>query len=294
MKSHDKQILTHPDKIFWPKEKYTKGDVANYYRKIAPYILPYLKDRPQSLKRHPGGIAGQSFFQKDVGRMPPAWVKTHRVFSESTDEYVNYLICQDLDTLLYMVNLGCIEINPWNSRLKNLHKPDYMIFDLDPEKISFNAVVQTAQVIKKVLDELKFPSFPKTSGKTGLHIYVPMQAKYKHEHVKNFALKIVSEVNQRLPKITSVERNPKKRQGKVYLDYLQNNFSQTLAAPYSLRPVPGAPVATPLEWREVKRGLDPKKFNIKTIFPRLQKKGDIFRPVLGKGVELEKFRYLID
>lgn len=281
MKSRTEQILTNLDKIWWPKEKYIKGDVIEYYRKIAKYILPYLKDRPQSLKRHPHGIAGKSFFQKNVGARPPKWVKTKKVYSESTGKYVNYLICQDLQTLLYIVNLGCIEINPWNSRIQSMHKPDYMILDLDPEKISFNAVIQAAQMVKQVLDELKILSYPKTSGKTGLHIYVPMGAKYSHEKVKNFALQIVTEVNRRLPKITSIERHPKKRQGKVYLDYLQNNFSQTLTAPYSLRPIEGATVATPLEWNEVKPGLDPKKFNLKTIFPRLAKKGDIFKPVIA-------------
>ncbi len=288
MKSAPKQVtLTHLDKVFWPREGYTKGDVANYYRRISRWLLPYLVDRPQSLKRTPNGIAGPSFFQKDVDHMPPAWVKTKKIYSESTQKQINYIVCQDLPTLLYLVNLGCIEINPWNSRLKSLHKPDFLIIDLDPEQISFDRVVEVAQTVHQILDELKLPNFCKTSGATGLHIYVPLGAKYDYEQVKKFAYSIVQKAHQRLPQITSLERHPKKRQRKVYLDYLQNNFSQTLAAPYSLRARPGAPVSTPLEWKEVKTGLDPLKFNIKTIFPRLKQKGDLWAPVLGKGVNLK-------
>lgn len=280
--------LTNLDKIYWPKEKYTKGDVIDYYQKVAAYILPYLKNRPESLNRHPGGIAGKNFFQKDVGHMPPPWVKIEKVHSESNNKTIHYLVCQDKATLVYMANLGCIEINPWNSRTGKLQHPDFMIIDLDPEKISFDRVVEVAQMVHKVLDQLKVPNFCKTSGATGLHIYVPMGAKYTYEQTKQFANLIAILVNHKLPNITSLERHPAKRQKKVYLDYLQNNKGQTLAAPYSVRPKPGATVSTPLEWKEVKKGLSPQDFNIKNIFTRLKKKGDLWKPVLGRGIDLKK------
>lgn len=279
--------LTNLNKIYWPKEKYTKGDVIDYYQKIAPYILPYLKDRPESLNRHPNGIAGKNFFQKDVGEMPPGWVKIEKIHSESNNKKINYLVCQNKATLVYMANLGCIEINPWNSRIGRLQHPDFMIIDLDPEKISFDNVVEVAVAVHKVLDSVKIPNFCKTSGATGLHIYVPMGAKYTYEQAKQFAHLIAILVNRKLPNITSLERHPAKRQKKVYLDYLQNNKGQTLAAPYSVRPKSGATVSTPLEWKEVKKGLSPQDFNIKNIFARIKKKGDLWKPVLGKGIDLK-------
>jgi len=278
--------LSNLKKIFWPKEKITKGDVINYYEKISPYILPYLKDRPESLNRHPNGINGGSFFQKDVDHMPPAWVKTQKVFSESTDSDINYLVCNDKETLLYMANLGCIEINPWFSTTKHLEKPDYAVLDLDPEEIGFDKVIEVAQATHNILEKLKVLNYCKTSGATGLHIYIPLGAKYSYEQAKHFIQLIAALVNKKLPDITSLERRPANRKKKIYLDYLQNRKGQTLAAPYSLRPKPGAPVATPLEWREVKKGLKPTDFHIKNIFTRLNKKGDLFKPVLGKGIDL--------
>ena len=280
--------LTNLDKIFWPKEKFTKGDVIDYYQKIAPFILPYLKNRPESLNRHPNGIAGKNFFQKDVDHIPPKWAKVIKIHSDSAEKDINYLVCQDKATLVYMANLGCIEINPWNSRLGKLHHPDFMIIDLDPEKISFERVVEVALTVHKLFDQLKIPNYCKTSGATGLHIYVPMGAKYTYDQVRHLAHQIAILVNQKLPSITSLERHPSKRQGKVYLDYLQNNKGQTLAAPYSIRPKPGATVSTPVEWKEVKIGLSPQDFNIKNIFARLKKKGDLWKPVLGRGIDLKK------
>jgi bifunctional non-homologous end joining protein LigD len=280
--------VTHLDKVYWPKEKYTKGDLIVYYRRIAPYILPYLRDRPESLNRHPNGITGPSFFQKDVNHKVPKWVKTKSIYSESNKANINYLICQDEATLVYMANLGCIEINPWNSRIQKLEKPDWLVIDLDPENISFDKVILVAQSVHKLLDKIRVKNFCKTSGATGLHIYVPLGAKYTYDQAKEFAHIIAVLINQKHPDITSVERMPKKRQKKVYLDFLQNRKGQTLAAPYSLRPKPGAPVSTPLEWSEVRPGLNPQKFTIKTIFDRLKKKKDLFKPVLGAGVDLKK------
>lgn len=280
--------LTHLEKVYWPKEGITKGDLIAYYRSIAKTLLPYLKDRPESLNRYPHGIEGDNFYQKDVDHQPPKWVKTKKIHSESNNKDINWLVCQDEATLAYMANLGCIELNPWHSRIGKLDKPDYLLIDLDAKTTTFERIIEVAQEVRKLLDELGLPSFPKTSGKTGLHICIPLGAKYSYEQAKQFDQILMQIVHERLPKITSVERNPAKRKGKVYLDFLQNRRGQTMAAAYSVRPVPGATVSTPLEWREVRKGLDPKKFTIKTIRKRFEKKGDLWKGVLGKGADLKR------
>lgn len=278
-------FVTHADKLYWEKEKITKGDLLNYYASIAPFILPYLKDRPESLRRFPNGIANQSFFQKNL-KDYPKWIETFPL--EHHDKRVNYLLIQDMESLLYAVNLGCIEIHPWFSRHQSLEYPDFLTFDLDPENISFEAVVETAQHIHAILEQIKVPSFCKTSGSRGLHLMVPLKARYTYEQAQQFAQLIATLANEQLPKITSLERSPRKRQKKVYIDYLQNNFGQTLAAPYSVRAKPGAPVSTPLQWNEVKKGLDPLDYTLFNTLDRLRKKGDILKPILRRGIDMEK------
>jgi bifunctional non-homologous end joining protein LigD len=280
--------ISNPDKIYFPEEGYTKLNMIEYYRKVSKYILPYLKNRPESLHRHPNGINGKSFFHKDVGDMPPEWIKTKKIYSESADKNINYLVCNNEASLLYIVNLGCIEINPWFSRITKPDNPDYLVLDLDPVDINFEKVVETALAVKEVLDSAGGKSYCKTSGSRGLHIYVPLNAKYDYDTAKEFAHIVAKIVNKKIPKITSLERSPSKRKKKVYLDYLQNRRGQTLAAPYSIRPKPGATVAAPLEWDEVKKGLSPKDFTIDTIHKRLAKKGDIFKNILGKGIDIKK------
>jgi bifunctional non-homologous end joining protein LigD len=274
------------NKVFWPEKGYTKGDLIDYYRHIGPLMLPYLKDRPHSLLRQPNGYKGKAFFQKDVGDLPPEWVQTARIYSESNEEYINYLVCDSLDSLLYMAQLGCIEINPWNSRLKSLDKPDWAVIDLDPEGVPFYKVVEVANIVRLVTEELSIPTYPKTSGKTGMHIFIPLGAKYSYDQVRKFSEIIARLVHQRTEDITSLERNPAKRQKKIYLDFLQNSEGQTLAAPYSVRPTPEATVSAPLRWEELDSKLKPAKFTIKTIFKRLEKEGDLWRPALGKGVDI--------
>ena len=286
--------LTHPDKIFWPKEKYTKTDLFKYYTEISPYILPYLKDRPQSLLRFPHGIKGESFFQKDVGNLSASWLKKVDIKSESTHKVTPFLLCQDLDTLLYMVNLGCIDFNPWNSRAKQLDNPDYLIFDLDPEHASFDKVITVAIAIREMLEGLDIESFCKTSGKRGMHIYIPMGAKYSYEQVRQFAQLLCLRVQAKLPKLVSLLHDPDKRRGKVYLDYLRNGRHQTTASVYSVRAYPGATVSTPLKWSEVTKRLSPDTFTIKTVSKRFEKHGDLFKGVLGKGINMEKIVKRID
>ncbi len=282
----NKLELTHLDKVFFPAAKYTKGDVVEYYRTVADYILPYIKDRPLSLNRQPNGITGESFYQKNNPHLP-GWVKHADIYSDSNQENLRWIVGNDLDVLLYMVQLGCIEINPWNSRVGHLAKPDWLVIDLDPEGIEFKQVVVVARTVKQVCDELKIPAYPKTSGKTGVHIFIPLGARYSHDQAKNLAHLIAIQVNSRQPKITSVERLPEKRRHKIYVDFLQNREGQTLAAPYSLRPTPEATVSMPLHWDEVKPSLKPTDFTIKNALKRLGKTGDLWKPVIGKGIKID-------
>jgi bifunctional non-homologous end joining protein LigD len=287
--------FTNLSKIFWPKEKVTKRDLLNYYYQAAPYILPYLKDRPQAMNRHPNGITGKSFYYKDVTGKAPDWVETYLYHSDADNRDRHYLVAKDEASLLYMANLGCIEMNPWHSKVQSENYPDWCIIDLDPAKTTFNQVIEAALITKEVLDELGVPSYPKTSGSKGIHIYLPMHAKYTYEQSKEFGRVIAKMVHARLPKFTSIERAVKDRGGKMYIDFLQNRPQATVSAPYSLRPKPGAPVSMPLYWEEVKKGMKITDFTIFNAIDRLKSEGDIFKPVLGKGIKLEKIirKYLI-
>jgi len=276
--------LTNLDKIYWPKEKITKSDLLRYYSEMSPWILPYLKDRPVSLKRYPNGIEGQFFFQKNL-KDHPDWIKTERIETESKE--IHYLLIQNEESLLYAVNLGSIELHPFFSRVGKLQYPDFLVFDLDPKGASFLKVIEIAQTLHEILEELKVPSFCKTSGATGLHIAVPLGAKYTYEQAKQFALLIANLAHRRNPKISTLERSISKRGGKVYIDCHQNNFGQTIAAVYSVRARPKAPVSTPLRWDEVKKGLDPGDYTIKTVISRIKKIGDIYSPILKKGIDLQ-------
>lgn len=281
--------LTNQQKVYWPKEGITKGQVLNYYNQISKFILPYLKDRPQSLKRNPNGISDKGFYHKDAGDAAPEWVDQIELYSESADREINYIICNKKATLLYLNNLGCIELNPWSSRVKDLDKPDYLVMDIDPSDTStFDEVIETALVIKDILDKAQAASFCKTSGATGLHVYVPLGAAYDYDQARAFAELIATLAQAQLPQTTTLERSLNKRHGRIYIDYLQNKRGQTLSSVYSIRPVPGATVSTPLEWREVKPGLHPSQFNIHNIEKRLSKVGDLFNGVLKKKLSLEK------
>jgi DNA ligase D-like protein (predicted polymerase)/DNA ligase D-like protein (predicted 3'-phosphoesterase) len=280
--------FTNLDKIYWPKEKITKREVLNYYESIASYIMPYLKDRPQSLNRHPNGITGESFYQKNIAGKFPSWIKTHDYTNTSKEGEKKFFVCTDEASLLYLANLGCIEINPWHSRVTDPGKPDFCIIDLDPDTNSFEQVIEAAQMVKGVLDSIKVPSYAKTSGSTGIHIYIPLGAKYDYEQSKMLAELVVTLVHREIPSFTSLERSPSKRKGKIYLDFLQNRSIQTIAAPYSLRPKPGATVSMPVSWEEIQTGLSISDFNIYNALDRIRDKGDIFKPVLGKGIVLEK------
>ncbi len=287
----DKKELTFTnlDKIYWPAEKYTKRDLINYYDQMAPFILPYLKDRPQSMNRHPNGINKPGFYQKNVSDGKVAdWLVKHDYLSESDGETKQYLVCTDEASLLYMANLGCIEMNPWHSTTKKPENPSWCVVDLDPGNISFDKVIEAAQVIKQLTNDLGIDTYCKTSGSTGLHIYIPLGAAYDYDQSRQLAELIVNMAYNEMPSFTSLERSPAKRKNKIYLDYLQNRTIQTIAAPYSLRPKPGATASAPLHWEEVKKGLSIQDFTIENMYSRAKEVGDIFKPVLGKGINLKK------
>jgi bifunctional non-homologous end joining protein LigD len=280
--------LSNLSKFYWSEEKISKRDLINYYYQIAPYMLPYLKDRPQSLNRHPNGIHGEHFYQKDVKGKVPEWIHTFRYYSETDKREKEFFICDDEASLIFLANLGCIEISPWNSTAGKPDNPDWCVIDLDPDQNTFNQVIKAAQVTHELFEWLGVPSYCKTSGASGLHIYVPLGAKYTYEQSKEFARAIVTVVHSRIPSFTSIERQIADRGGKMYLDFLQNRPQATIVAPYSVRPKPGATVSMPLHWEEVKAGLKISDFTIKNARERISKTGEMFKPIIGKGIDLNK------
>jgi bifunctional non-homologous end joining protein LigD len=280
--------FTNLSKVFWPEEGFTKRDMLNFYYQVAPFMLPYMKDRPQTLNRFPNGIYGKSFYQKDVTGKVPSWIETYKYFSEGDQREKHFLVASDESSLMYIASLGCIEMNPWSSTVQKPDHPDWCVLDIDPDKkTTFDQVVEAANVTKEILDAIGVESYCKTSGSTGLHIYVPLGAKYTYEDSKEFARAIVKVVNAQLPNTTSIERKVSDRGGKMYLDFLQNRPQATVAGPYSLRPKPGAPVSMPLHWEEVKKGLSIRDFNIQNAMTRLKREGDLFKGVLGKGIDID-------
>lgn len=280
--------FTNLSKVYWPDEGYTKRDMFNYYYRMAEYILPYLKDRPQTLYRFPNGIYGKSFYQKDVKGKAPEWAKTYP-YTTSDGEDKEFLVGDNEDTLMWIATLGCIELNPWFSRIQNPDNPDYCVIDLDPaEKTTFEQVIHAACEVKTVLDELNIPGFAKTSGSTGIHIYIPLGARYSYDQSQMFGKLIVSIVHNRISEFTSLERQIKNRKGNMYLDFLQNRPGATIAGPYSLRPKPGATVSMPLHWDEIRKGLTMKDYTIKNAVERVRAEGDLFAGALGEGINMEK------
>lgn len=277
-------FLSNLDKLYWPKEKISKGDLIHYYETVASYMLPYLKNRPIVLLRYPNGIDKMGFYQKEIGYDPPPFIKTANV--QHDEKMIRFLLIDNKTSLLYAVNLGSIDLHPFLAPLDHLDKPDFCVIDIDPQGIAFEYVIEATLYLHEFLEKIKVKNFIKTSGGRGLHIYIPFHGKYDFEQSKQFAELIVTYVNKQLPKTTSLIRDPKKRQKKIYLDFLQNRKRQTVVAPYSVRPRPHALVSTPLEWSEVNEKLDPQAFNIHTVPARLKKIGDIFKPILGAGINL--------
>ena len=275
------------DKVFWPDEGYTKGDLIEYYRAIASWLLPYLRDRPVVLTRYPDGIGGKSFFQKDAPGFVPDWVRTERMWSEQARREIGYFVCEDEASLLYLINLGTIPLHVWGSRVAALERPDWCILDLDPKGAPFAHVVTVARALRKLCDDIGLPSFVKTSGSTGLHVMLPLGRQCTYEQARTLGQLLARVIVAQLPKIATVTRSVSRRGGKVYLDYVQNGHGRLLVAPFSVRPIARAPVSTPLEWREVTPKLDIRRFTIRTMPARMRKrKQDPLRAILDLKPDL--------
>lgn len=275
------------EKVFWPEEGFTKGDLIAYYRAIAPWLLPYLADRPIVMTRYPDGIAGKSFFQKDAPSFAPEWVRLERIWSEHAQREIDYFVCGDIETLLYVVNLGSIPLHVWASRVGAPERPDWCILDLDPKGAPFSDVVAVARTIHELCGEIGLPDFIKTSGATGLHVLLPLGGQCTHAESRTLGEILARAVERELPEIATTERRIGSRAGKVYVDYLQNGHGKTIAGPFSARPVPGASASAPLSWSEVGPRLDPKKFTIATLPERMKRlKADPLAPVLTEKPDL--------
>jgi len=278
--------ITNPRKVFWPDEGYTKSDLIGYYEGVAPWLLPYLADRPLVLTRYPDGIKGKSFFQKDAPTWAPDWVRTERIWAKGVEREIDYFIVDSVEALRYVANTGTIPLHLWASRIGSLERPDWLVLDLDPKGAPFTDVVKVALALRTILERLQLPSYPKTSGATGLHILLPLAARYTYEETRTFANLLATLAVEALPDISTIARMIRMRDGKVYVDYGQNGHGQTIVGPFSVRPLPGAPVSCPLRWPDVTARLDPKRFTIRTVRERLEADGDPLAPVLGAGIDI--------
>jgi bifunctional non-homologous end joining protein LigD len=274
---------TNLEKVFWRAEGYTKGDLLDYYERAWPWLSPYLRDRPLVLTRYPNGVEGKSFFQKSAPDFTPEWVSTQRI--DDTD----FFVCNELDTLRYIVNLGCIPLHIWSARVMHLDRPDWVILDLDPKGAAFGNVVRVARRAHALLSELGAPHFVKTSGQDGLHVLIPTGGQLGHQDARRLAELISRCVADAAPEIATLARPLGARGGKVYLDFLQNGYGKTIAAPFSVRPRPGAPVSMSLRWPQVTARLHPASFTIRTAIQRLERNGDPMLSVLETAVEWKTF-----
>jgi bifunctional non-homologous end joining protein LigD len=279
--------FTNLKKIFWPDDGYSKGDLIDYYRTISPWMLPYLTDRPVVLTRYPDGITGKSFFQKDAPGFVPEWIRTERMWSEQAQREIDYFVCDDEASLLYLINMGTIPLHVWASRTAKIDRPDWCVLDLDPKDAPFSDVIKVAQTMHALCEEIGLPNLVKTSGSSGLHVLIPLGGQCSYEEARSLGELLARLITAELPEISTVTRQVSRRGGKVYIDYLQIGAGRLIVAPFSVRPLPGAPVSMPLRWSEVKPGLDIRSFTIKTARPRMQKlKRDPLREVLDEEPDL--------
>jgi bifunctional non-homologous end joining protein LigD len=268
--------VTSLDRIYWPNEKLTKFDLLTFYLKIADYIMPYLQDRPAILQRWPRGINAPMFFQQDLDTAPQ-FIKTARLTNQEGRQ-LDYGVYSTTASLLHFVNIGTIEQHPWHSTVKRLDKPDWIAIDLDPKKAPWQNVLQVALVVKEVADAVGLEAFPKTSGSSGIHIYVPLKPTNEYDKVAEFARLFASEVARRAPRIATIERTIAKRKStQVYVDWMQNARGKSLAAPFTARAKPGATVSMPLEWKQISKGVEIKDFTITNVPDLLKKKGDAWK-----------------
>lgn len=273
--------LTNLQKPFWPEWGITKGDLLRYYVAVSPYLLPHLVRRAMVMKRYPHGAAGPFFFQKRAPDPRPDWIEVCSI--EHTAGMVDFPVIQDLASLLWVVNLGCIDLNPWYARCDDVDRPDYLHFDLDPvEGANFNHVLETAMAVKAALDALDIPNYPKTTGSRGIHIYVPIVRGPLQKEVWTFAKRLAISMAELYPDLITAEyRIAKRPKGHVLVDYNQNAWGRTLASIYSVRPKPSAPVSAPVTWEEIARGIRIEDFRLDNMPGRLKQVGDLWKPVLA-------------
>ncbi len=274
--------LTHLEKIYFPDSGYRKRDLLDFYRDVADFLVPHLRGRPYSMLRYPNGIAGQSFFQKNAGARLPEWVNSAEILSDNERGRIRFVLCDNAATLLYLVNLGCIDHHVWMSRAATPQQPDFVLLDLDPgPRAGFARVLEVARAIRAVLERFEIRACLKTSGATGLHILIPLGPGHTYRQSADFAALIMRCAAERVPglvtEIWPVRRRPPDR---VYLDFRQNAYGKTLPPPYAVRPRAGAPVSTPLAWRELTPRLDPAVFTLRTLGRRLDRYGDLMSDIL--------------
>jgi bifunctional non-homologous end joining protein LigD len=284
--------LSNLSKLMWPEEGITKADFINYFVKIAPYLLPHLKDRPIVFTRYPEGIGGESFYQKNAPDYAPKWLKTYTVatLSGGQKRKIRYVLIDDLKSLVWAANQASLEIHPWLSRIGSIDHPDFAVFDLDPmEDTDFEDARFLALALKKLLEMEGFRGYPKTSGATGIQVYVPLEPRYTYRQVRTFAEFFCKVLEKTFPEKATTERNIEKRRGRVYLDYMQNVKGKTLIAPYCPRPLTGAPVSAPVTWEELENGVVPSMFTVKNMPERLKKTGDLFKGVLEERQKIDQW-----
>jgi bifunctional non-homologous end joining protein LigD len=277
----EKVVLTNLEKIFWPESGITKRDLLQYYADVSPFLLPHLIDRAMVMKRYPDGAYGKFFFQKRAPAPRPEWVPVCEILHPSAN-LVDFPVIQDLAGLLWVVNLGCIDLNPWYARCDDVDRPDYLHFDLDPTPgAEFQQALEAALIIRDVLTAKKIPCYPKTSGSRGIHVYVPIVRGPLQKQVWTFAKSLAKELADQHPGIITAEyRVAKRPPNHVLVDYNQNAWGRTLASVYSVRPKPHAPVSAPVTWEEVERGIRIEDFRLDNMPERLKAVGDLFKPLL--------------
>jgi bifunctional non-homologous end joining protein LigD len=285
--------LSNLDKLFWPEEGITKGDLIDYYRAVSDVLVPHLKERPFTMKRYPDGWQGKHFFQKDAPKHMPEWIPTYRALVAARDKartqkWVRFPLVNDELALLWMVNMGCIDMNTWYSRIDRPDRPDWVLFDLDPSPdVGFRETVQVALLVKEALDALGLVSFAKTSGADGMHVLVPVERRHTYEEARRFSEIVAGAIARSHRGLATTEWTKAKRRG-VLIDANQNGEGKTIASVYSVRPKPGATVSTPLRWDEVNEKLDPESFTMNVVLERVQKHGDLFEGVLKTRQRLDK------
>lgn len=285
--------VTRLDKLLWPEAGITKADFIQYMIEMSPYLIRHLRDRPLTVVRYPNGIRGKSFYQKNAPKDAPDWMRTFAVHAKGSRREIRYILANNMATLIWLANQACIELHPWYSKAENPDCPTNIAIDLDPSAPGFEKVRKAAFAVKEVLDDLGFPGYPKTSGATGLQIFVPLQNGFSFQDTRTVTEFVARYLAKTRPDLVTVERRVKNRGDKVYVDYLQHAPNKTLVSPYSPRPVPDARVSAPVTWEELEKGAVPEDFTIRTMPDRVKKMGDLFAPMEAPGVDISKVLRLI-